>query len=83
VLTLGLMKGDSRPADGATVLAAIAEPRSANEQYQGLELAKLRWPRLPSSYRSAIRSVIESNQDIKVGASRWSLAQEILTLPVA
>jgi hypothetical protein len=83
VLTLGLMKGDPGLADGATVLAAIADPRSANEQYQGLELAKLCWSRLPPSYRSAIRSVIESNRDIKEGAGRRSLAQEILTLPVA
>jgi hypothetical protein len=83
VLTLGLMKGDPGLADGATVLAAIADPRSANEQYQGLELAKLCWSHLPSSYRSAIRSVIESSQDIKAGASRQSLAQEILTLSIS
>jgi hypothetical protein len=80
VLALGLMKGDPGLADGGTVLAAIAEPQSANEQHQGLELAKLCWPRLPASYRSAIRTVLGANPDIMSGARR-SLAQEILTMP--
>jgi hypothetical protein len=78
-LALGLMKGDSELADGGTVLAAIADPRSVNEQYQGLELAKLCWPHLTTSYRSAIRSVIEANPDVMAG--HQALAQEILALP--
>jgi hypothetical protein len=81
VLALGLMKGDSELADGGTVLAAIADPRSVNEQYQGLELAKLCWPHLTTSYRSAIRSVIEANPDVMAG--HQALAQEILALPVS
>lgn len=83
VLAIGLMKGDPTLADGLTILAAIAEPRSANEQYQGLELAKLRWLQLPKSYRSAIRSIILDNTDIKAGASRRFLADEILALPAS
>jgi hypothetical protein len=83
VLALGLMKGDSELADGGTVLAAIADPRSVNEQYQGLELAKLCWPQLSASYRSAIRSVIEANPDAMAGPIQRPLAQEILTLPVS
>lgn len=83
VLALGLMKGDSDLADGGTVLAAIADPRSVNEQYQGLELAKLCWPALSTSYRSAIRSVIEANPEAMSGSLQRPLAQEILTLPVA
>jgi hypothetical protein len=81
MLALGLMKGDSELADGGTVLAAIADPRSVNEQYQGLELAKLCWPQLTTSYRSAIRSVIEANPDIMSG--HQALAREILALPVS
>jgi hypothetical protein len=81
VLALGLMKGDSELADGGTVLAAIADPRSDNEQYQGLELAKLCWPQLTTSYRSAIRSVIEANPEVMAG--HQALAQEILALPVS
>jgi hypothetical protein len=81
VLALGLMKGDSELADGGTVLAAIADPRTVNEQYQGLELAKLCWPQLTTSYRSAIRSVIEANPEVMAG--HQALAQEILALPVS
>ncbi len=80
-LALGLMKGDSELADGGTVLAAIADPRSVSEQYQGLELAKLCWPQLTTSYRSAIRSVIEANPAVMAG--HQALVQEILALPVA
>lgn len=79
-LALGLMKGDSELTDGGTVLTAIADPRSVSEQYQGLELAKLCWPHLTTSYRSAIRSVIEANPDVMSGYQ--ALAQEILALPV-
>ncbi len=79
-LALGLMKGDSELADGGTVLAAIADPRSVSEQRQGLELAKLCWPHLTTSYRSAIRSVIEANPAVMSG--HQALVQEILALPV-
>lgn len=82
VLAIGLMKGDPTLADGPTILAAIAGPRSANEQYQGLALAKLRWPQLPESYKTAIKSVIADNPEIMAGASRRQLAEEILALPV-
>ena len=81
VVALGLMKGDSELADGGTVLAAIADPRSVDEQYQGLELAKLCWPQLTTSYRSAIRSVIDANPEVMAG--HQALAQEILALPVS
>lgn len=81
VLAIGLMKGDSELADGGTVLAAIADPRSVNERSQGLELAKLSWPHLTTSYRSAIRSVIEASPEVMAGYK--ALAQEILALPVS
>lgn len=80
-LALGFMKGDSELADGGTVLAAIADPHSISEQYQGLELAKLCWPHLTTSYRSAIRSVIEASPAVMSG--HQALVQEILALPVA
>ncbi|HUJ80657.1 MAG TPA: hypothetical protein VLW83_02175 [Candidatus Acidoferrales bacterium] len=83
VLAIGLMKGDPALADGPTILAAIADPRSANEQYQALELAKLRWPQLSESYRAAIQSMVADNAAIKAGVSRRQLADEILALPVS
>jgi hypothetical protein len=81
-LALGLMKGDPSLADGATILAAIADPRSANEQYQGLELAKLCWTQLSKSYRSAIQSVIADNAAGEADSDRRRMAAEVRALPV-
>lgn len=83
VLAIGLMKGDPALADGSTILAAIADPQSANEQYQALELAKLRWPQLSEPYRAAIQSMVADNLAIKAGLSRRQLADEIMALPVS
>jgi hypothetical protein len=80
-LALGLMKGDPSLADGATILAAIADPRSANERHQGLELAKLCWPQLSKSYRSAIQSVIADSTGYNDSDQR-RLAAEVRALPV-
>jgi hypothetical protein len=81
-LALGLMKGDPSLADGATILAAIADPRSADEQVQGLELAKLCWPQLSRSYRSAIQSVIAENAAGDADTDRRRMAAEVRALPV-
>lgn len=83
VLAIGLMKGDPALADGATILAAIADPRSKSEQHQGLELAKLCWHQLPASYRSAIRSVVAGSPDFAPGSNRRRLADEVLALAVS
>ena len=48
------MKGDPSLADGATILAAIADSRSPNEQYQDFELAKLCWPQLVLPQRDPV-----------------------------
>jgi hypothetical protein len=83
ILAIGLMKGDPSLADGAAILAAIADPRSASEQYQGLELAKLCWPQLSRSYRSAIQSVIADSADIRTSSDRGNIAAELRSLPVS
>jgi hypothetical protein len=83
VLAIGLMKGDPSLADGATILAAIADPKSANEQYQGLELAKLCWPELSRSVRTAIHSVIADSSEIRTSLDRGRIAAELRSLPVA
>ena len=82
VLAVGLMKGDPSLADGATILAAIADPRSPSEQTQGLELAKACWPQLSKSYRSAIQSVIADNAAGDVDTDRRRMAAEVRALPV-
>ena len=81
-LALGLMKGDPSLADGATILAAIADPRSPSEQYLGLELAKLGWSRLSKSYRSAIQSVIGASTAAEPDSARRRMAAEVRALPV-
>jgi hypothetical protein len=81
-LALGLMKGDPSLADGATILAAIADPRSPDEQTQGLELAKACWPQLSKSYRSAIQSVITNNAAGDADSTRRRMAAEVRALPV-
>lgn len=81
ILALGLMKGAPDLADGATLLTAIADPKSADEQYQGLALVKTCWPHLSRTYRTAIRSVIEGDLDAPPGSSRRAVADQILALP--
>ncbi len=51
VLALGLTQGDPSLADGPVIVDAIANHRSANEQYQGLNLALQCWPQLTAPYR--------------------------------
>lgn len=81
VLALGLMQGDPSLADGPTIVDAIANSRSANEQYQGLRLTEQCWPRLTPSFREAVRAAIEASPEIKTGESRRALAEKILSLP--
>ena len=83
VLAIGLMKGDPSLADGATILAAIADSRSPSEQYQGLELAKACWSHLSRSYRSAIQSVIADGPDIRTSSDRATIAAELRSLPLS
>jgi hypothetical protein len=83
VLVLGLMQGDPSLADGSTVLSAISDPRSKNEQYQGLLLAQACWRRLSKAERTAIRYVIQDDPGIRAGSSRWQAAQEVLALPIS
>lgn len=82
VLALGLMEGDPTLADGSTVLEAVADPRSNNEQYHGMELARTCWARLPGSYQSLVQTAIRSDPGIAISASRKALAAEILALPI-
>jgi hypothetical protein len=81
VLVLGLMQGDPSLADGPTILSAVADPRSNNEQFQGLQLARLCWRRLPRSDRAALKYVIRTDPDIEAGANRRQAAQQVLDLP--
>lgn len=81
VLVLGLMQGDCSLADGRTILTAVADPLSKNEQYQGLQLAKLCWQRLSRQDHAAIKYLARTDPAINAGTSRHQLAQQVLALP--
>jgi hypothetical protein len=82
VLVLGLMQGDRSLADLPTTTAALLDSRSKNEQYQGLQLARLCWPTLSLSDRQEVRGAIEQS-GLEPGCDRWHLAQNVLRLPLA
>jgi hypothetical protein len=79
VLVLGLMQGDISLADAGTMVSAVTDSRSRNEQYQGLELARICWQRLSPGERKEIRDAIE-RVNIEPGTDRWDAAQKILSL---
>ncbi len=81
VLAVGLMKGDRSLADSATIISAISEPRSKNEQYHGLELALLCWHSLPRTGQQAIHTAI-NGAGIPAGSDRRPPADAVLALPV-
>ncbi len=82
VLSLGLMEGDPSLADIPTLTSAIAESRTANEQYHGLKLAQQLWPRMTRNDRQLVKAAI-------AGAGYWNddrdseqLGRELLDAPV-
>jgi hypothetical protein len=78
VLALGLMQGDISLADITTITAAIGDSRSANEQYQGLQLAFIcqrhltpaDWQKLPDTINHA---------HLPPGSDRDHLARQLLS----
>jgi hypothetical protein len=80
VLVLGLMQGDVSLVDVRTVVSAVTDSRSRNEQYQALILAAMCWPRFSTTDRKEIREAIGlANIDHK--SDRWRVAQHVLDLP--
>ena len=80
VLVLGLMQGDPSLADAATIEAAITQSRTANEQYQGLRLAKVVGPRLRVDDRRRLRAAIAADPMIRKAHDRSTLSAEVLVL---
>jgi hypothetical protein len=78
VLVLGLMRGDPSLADAETVVSAITESRSANEQYHGLLLAKDVAPRLSADERRRLTHAVESDPQIRPETDRAQLRDEVL-----
>jgi hypothetical protein len=82
VLALGLMKGDRSLADSATIISAISDPRSGNEQFHGLELAQQCWYSLPKTQQQAIHLAI-SGAGIPADSDRCPLADAVLAMPIS
>jgi hypothetical protein len=53
-ISLGLMSGDPALADPETVISAISDARSTNEQIHGLQLADQIWHRMSPEQRSSL-----------------------------
>jgi hypothetical protein len=80
VLTLGLMHGDPSLADGATIISAITDSRSGNEQYHGLKLAEICWRQLTEAERTAIKAVL-AHPYIQQDSDRRQIADRLVALP--
>jgi hypothetical protein len=85
VLAIGLMTGDPALADAPSIVAAIRDSRSGNEQYHALRLAERRWPTLSTQERNILRETVrtaESSGSIPLDSDRNELAETLLGLPV-
>ena len=82
VLVLGLMLGDPSLADVETIVSAITDSRTANEQYQGLRLAERVGRRLPRDDRRRLRKAIEG-EPIPAGHARTQLRASVLVMLAA
>lgn len=81
VVVLGLMEGDQSLADATTILSAISDSRSGNEQYHGLLLARQTWYRMSAAERAMVRSAVVGNPYITGDQGRRRVAEDILRLP--
>jgi hypothetical protein len=77
VLALGLIEGDLSLADELTILDAISEPRTANEQYHGLKLAELCWQGLGEPKRAAILAAARADPRIAADADRQAIVDRL------
>jgi len=77
VLALGLMQGDVSLADSDTILSAVREGRSRNEQFQAMVLAQKYWKRMSTSEQTEIRWAIEQ-ANFEPGSHLQHKAAEIL-----
>jgi hypothetical protein len=77
VLAIGLMQGDTSLADMDTILSAINDGRSRNEQFQAMMLAQKFWTKLSPAEQSDIRWAI-GRAKFEPGGDRYRKAQELL-----
>jgi hypothetical protein len=73
------MLGDPSLADVETIVSAITDSRTANEQYQGLRLAERVGRRLPRDDQRRLRKAIEG-EPIPAGHARTQVRASVLVL---
>jgi hypothetical protein len=76
-LALGLMQGDAGLIDADTIISAIVDSRSSNEQYHGLQLATRSWHKLSRDQQQSILTYIKSDPSIDSHSGRARLAGEL------
>lgn len=76
-ITLGLMDGDLALADAATVISAVTDSRSANEQLHGLQLASRVWHRLEPQQRRVLLDHVKGDPRITAHSDRSRIAEEL------
>jgi hypothetical protein len=82
VLVLGLMEGDPALVDAATLVAAIGQSATRNEQHHALVLAKRCWNRFSTTEQAMIHAAID-HADMSPTGRRHEIATKIRNLPVA
>lgn len=76
-IALGLMDGDPALADPETVISAVTDARSANEQLHGLQMAGQIWHRMEPEQRSALLDQAGSDQRVSEHSDRARLIEEL------
>ncbi len=76
-IALGLMDGDLALADADTVISAVTDSRSANEQLHGLQVAARVWHRLDAEQRRSLLEGVKDDPRIAAHSDRARLAEEL------
>ncbi|MGZ6909076.1 MAG: hypothetical protein ACXVJ7_15530 [Acidimicrobiia bacterium] len=78
VLTLGLFEGDPALVDGRSIVSAVTNSRTGNEQYHGLKLAEAHWARLKGDERRSILVTAKNDERVRNDADRREIADRLL-----
>jgi hypothetical protein len=83
VLLLGLMQGDPRLVDAATLTAAISVPVTRNEQFQALVLVLMNLRRFTEAERVTVLAAIDGADLGQDDSDRRKIVDRIKALPIS
>jgi hypothetical protein len=82
VYVLAIMQASEQLRDSTLIRTAIADPRSAFEQYQALVLAEMMVGELDAEELELLRQVVMTEREtggrIAPGGDRWDLTERVL-----